>query len=188
SQLSEDHVEWSFIGEVAQATEDAGRAHVPASGATGHDRTRRQRPIDARALLLQRRSAVAFDGRSTIDRATFVDMLSRVLPGASAPFNSVWWTPRVHLAIFVHRVEGVAPGLYLLLRDPLVFDRLRAACRPDFLWEAEETDLPLWCLARGDVRSLAARLSCDQDIAADGFFSLGMVADFDASLSAFGPS
>jgi SagB-type dehydrogenase family enzyme len=189
SQLSEDHVEWSFIGEVARASEDPGRSSVPASWPAAQDqRVRRQRPIDARALLLQRRSAVAFDGRSTTDRATFVDMLSRVLPGASAPFNSVWWTPRVHLAIFVHRVEGVAPGLYLLLRDPLVFDRLRAACRPEFLWEADDSDLPLWCLARDNVRSLAARLSCDQDIAAEGFFSLGMVADFDASLSVFGPS
>ena len=39
-----------------------------------------------------------------------------------------------------------------------------------------------------DVRSLSARLSCDQNIAADGFFSLGMLADFDASLQTFGPS
>ena len=109
--------------------------------------------IDARALLLQRRSAVAFDGQSTIDRATFVDMLSRVLPGARAPWDSVWWTPRVHLAIFVHRVEGVAPGLYLLLRDPHAFDRLRAACRPDFLWEAADERLPLWRLAAAIPRS-----------------------------------
>ena len=43
-------------------------------------------------------------------------------------------------------------------------------------------------LARGDARSLAARISCDQDIAADGFFSLGMLADFGASLQTFGPS
>jgi nitroreductase len=35
---------------------------------------------------------------------------------------------------------------------------------------------------------MARRLSCDQDIAADGFFSLGMIAEFDASLQAFGPS
>ena len=35
------------------------------------------RPFDARALLLQRRSAVAFDGRSTIDRATFFDAVER---------------------------------------------------------------------------------------------------------------
>ena len=53
---------------------------------------------------------------------------------------------------------------------------------------AADDALPLWRLTRGDARSLAARLSCDQDIAADGFFSLGMLADFDASLEAFGPS
>jgi SagB-type dehydrogenase family enzyme len=187
SQLSEDHIQWSFIDEVARATEDSGRSSVPAASLAAHDRhARRDRQIDARALLLQRRSAVAFDGRSTIDRATFVELLSRVLPGASTRWISVWWTPRVHLAIFVHRVEQVPPGLYLLMRDPQAFDRLRAACRPDFLWEAADDSLPLWCLARGDVRSLAARLSCDQDIAADGFFSLGMLADFDASLQTFG--
>jgi hypothetical protein len=189
SQLSEDHVEWSFIDEVARATEDAGRSSVPDIAPAAHDHhEHRERHVDARSLVLQRRSALAFDGRSTIDRATFVDMLSRVLPGTNAPFNSLWWTPRVHLAIFVHRVEDVAPGLYLLLRDPQVFERLRAACRPDFLWEAAGEGLPLWCLARADARALSARLSCDQAIAADGFFSLGMLADFDASLKTFGPS
>jgi len=115
-------------------------------------------------------------------------MLSSVLAGARAPWPGVWWTPRVHLAMFVHRVDGVPPGLYLLLRDPDAFDRLRGACRPDFLWESADEQLPLWRLANGDTRSLAARLSCDQDIAADGFFSLGMLADFDASIEAFGPS
>ena len=189
SQLSEEHVQWTFIDEVAQATADPGRPSVPAP--LLGDRARRARShgtIDARRLLLQRRSAVAFDGRSTIDRATFLDILSRALPGSGTPWNSTWWTPRVHLAIFVHRVEQVPPGLYMLMRDPQVSDRLRAACRPDFLWAAADEALPLQCLAKGDVRSRAARLSCDQNIASDGFFSLGMIADFDASLEAFGPS
>jgi SagB-type dehydrogenase family enzyme len=189
SQLSEDHIEWSFIDEVARATEDPGRSTVPTPPLPDpNGRARLNRQIDARALLLQRRSAVAFDGRSTIDRATFIVMLSRVLPGASAPWNGVWWTPRVHLAIFIHRVDQVPPGLYLLIRDPQALDRLRAACRPDFLWELADDRLPIWCLARGDARSVAARLSCDQDIASDGFFSLGMLADFNASLQTFGPS
>ena len=48
--------------------------------------------------------------------------------------------------------------------------------------------LPFFLLVPGDCRSLARRLSCDQEIAADGFFSLGMLADFDASLQQFGPS
>ena len=38
------------------------------------------------------------------------------------------------------------------------------------------------------MRALAARLSCDQEIAADGFFSLGMLAELDESLQTFGPS
>jgi hypothetical protein len=138
--------------------------------------------------VLQRRSALAFDGRSTIDRAMVFDMLSSVLPGARPPWDGMWWTPRVHLAIFVHRVDRLPPGLYMLMRDPQVFDRLRDACRRDFLWEVVDGQLPLRCLARGDVRALSARLSCDQDIAADGFFSLAMLADFDASLQTFGPS
>jgi SagB-type dehydrogenase family enzyme len=188
SQLSEDHIEWSFIDEVARATEDPGRSSVPGTMLATHDQpARRDRQISARALLLQRRSGLAFDGRTTIARTTFVDMLSRVLPDARTP-TVAWWEPRVHLALFVHRVEGVASGLYVLLRDPHVFDRLRAACRPDFLWEAADDGLPLWRLAHADVRALAARLSCDQDIAADGFFSLGMLADFNESLETFGPS
>ena len=187
SQLSEDHVQWSFIEEIARATEDPGAER--SEGSKGSQRSEgSHRAIDARALVVQRRSAVAFDARSTVGREAFVGMLSSVLAGARAPWPGVWWTPRVHLAIFVHRVDGVPPGLYMLLRDPDGFDRLRAACRPDFLWEAADEHLPLWRLANGDTRSLAARLSCDQDIAADGFFSLGMLADFDASLEGFGPS
>jgi len=46
----------------------------------------------------------------------------------------------------------------------------------------------LFALARADCRRLAERLSCDQEVAGDGFFSLGMLADFHASLSEFGPS
>jgi SagB-type dehydrogenase family enzyme len=190
NRLSEHHIEWAVIDEVAQATEDPGRSSVPPASVTDGDRrARRARQIDARALLLQRRSALAFDRHSTIDRATFIDMLSSVLPGARTPWNGVsWWTPRVHLAIFVHRVDEVPPGLYLLMRDPQAFDQLQAAFRPDFLWEVADKELPLRCLARGDARSVAARLSCDQAIAADGFFGLGMLADFDASLQTFGPS
>ena len=58
----------------------------------------------------------------------------------------------------------------------------------EFLWEAADDRLPFFCLARGDCRRMAERLSCDQAIASDGFFSLGMIAEFDASLEEYGPS
>jgi len=76
----------------------------------------------------------------------------------------------------------------MLARDIEALARLQSACGRDFLWEPAHDELPFVCLARGVCRALAARLSCDQAIAADGFFSLGMLAEFDASLEAYGPS
>jgi SagB-type dehydrogenase family enzyme len=198
NQLSEDHVQWTFIDEVAKATRAGGERPQPclAEGRGISESSRRvwgpgateRKPASARAIFLQRRSAVAFDGVSSIGRDTFLSMLAALIPGDVAPWNALWWRPRIHLALFVHRVDGVAPGLYLLPRDPDAVPRLRASLTREFLWEPEDTGLPLLCLARGDARRAAARLSCDQDIAADGFFSLGMIAEFDASLREFGPA
>jgi nitroreductase len=138
--------------------------------------------------VLQRRSALDFDGVSALAAPAFFAMLSRVMPQPAPPWDALWWEATIHLAIFVHRVDGVPPGLYLLARHPEAVARLRAACGREFLWESASDALPLYLLARGDCRAMARRLSCDQDIAADGFFSLGMIAEFDASLDAFGPS
>jgi len=187
SQLSDDHVQWTFIDEIAQATEDPGRtiaADHPPIQLPNYPITQ----LPDRRVLLQRRSALAFDGRSSIDGDRFFAMLAATLPAGGPPFDALWWDPRIHLALFVHRVEGLDPGLYLLPRDAAAVARLRAALGREFEWQAVTASLPLVRLARGDCRRLAMRVSCDQDIASDGFFSLGMIADFDASLDAFGPS
>ena len=115
-------------------------------------------------------------------------MLSAVMPREGAPWDALWWDARIHFVLFVHRVTGLDPGVYILARHPSAPDRLRAASGRAFLWEQAHESLPLFALARGDCRALAQRVSCDQAIAGEGFFSLGMIADFDASLQAFGPS
>jgi SagB-type dehydrogenase family enzyme len=187
SQLSEDHVQWTFIDEIAKATEDSGRPEVPAPAVgTGTRTAAASRSPDARSLILQRRSAVAFDGRSTITRESFFRMLSHVTATAAAPWDALWWVPHVHLALFVHRVDGLSPGLYLLPRRQGVAGELRAALGREFVWEPVSDDPPVVCLANGDCRTLAARLSCNQDIAGDGFFSLGMIAEFEEGLRQFG--
>ena len=180
SQLSEDHVQWAFIDEIAEATRDPGRAAI-ARRATAPKQGR-----VSKGLVLQRRSAVAFDGQSSTTRETFLSLLAAAMPSAGQPFDALWWTPRIHLALFVHRVTGVEPGLYMLIRDDADFGPLRGAAERDFLWERADAGSPLYLLARGDCRRLAGRVSCDQDIAADGFFSLGMIARFDGSLDEFG--
>ncbi len=184
SQLSEDHVQWTFIDEVVEATRDSGRASVPSMSLPAGP-ARRDYPA---SLLLRRRSAVALDAVSSVARDGFLAMLSKTMPGDAPPWDAMWWEPRIHFVLFVHRVNGLDPGLYLLARDRSAAPRLREACGRELLWEPASDTLPLFALARGDCRMLARRVSCDQDIAADGFFSLGMLADFDASLQSFGPS
>jgi SagB-type dehydrogenase family enzyme len=188
SQLSEDHVAWTFIDEVARATEDPGHTITAPTAVEASSAVDGDRGLDARALILQRRSAVALDGVSFTDRAQFLRMLWRVIPGPGAPWDAVWWSPRIHLALFVHRVNGIVPGIYVLARAASAVPRLKTAFSREFAWTPVAEDLPLWLLQPGDYRSRSQRISCDQDIAADGFFSLGMLADFGASLDEHGPS
>ena len=48
--------------------------------------------------------------------------------------------------------------------------------------------LGFYLLGAGDYREQARAVSCHQEIAADGFFSLGMLADVERSLQEFGPA
>ena len=112
-------------------------------------------------------------------------MLRRLQPPA-APWDALWWEPQVHLALFVHRVDGLLPGIYAFVRNDAHLDDLRAAWRDEFLWETVEGIDGLFLLAPLDCRDIARRLSCDQDIAADGFFGLAMIARFEASLQEHG--
>jgi nitroreductase len=127
------------------------------------------------------------DGRSGLARDAFYQTLRRTLPGrGELPFSALPWSPRIHLALFVHRVADLQPGLYLFVRDPAAEPALRAALRAEFAWSRPPecpADLPLWFLHAADVRGIAAHVSCDQQIAADGCFSLGMIARFASSLA-----
>jgi len=86
----------------------------------------------------------------------------------------------VHLVLFVHRVENLTPGIYACLRDPAVLDEWKAAMRRELLWEAATPGLFL--LVPIDAGRIANRLSCDQDIAEDGFFGLAMIARLEQPL------
>ncbi len=188
SQLSVEHIQWTFIDEIAAATEDPGRAHSDTTALPPGAPSSPRGELDARRLMLQRRSAVALDGISRLSARDFFQILERVLPAATPPWNALWWTPRLHLLLFVHRVDDVAPGLYAFGRTAEGLTRLDAALGATMLREPAHERLPLVRLARGDCRAMSRNLSCDQEIAADGFFSLGMIAEFDAAIDEAGPS
>jgi SagB-type dehydrogenase family enzyme len=147
-------------------------------------------------VIRQRRSALAFDGKTSISVGSFFSMLARVMPRIDRelcrrpmPWDVLPWESAVHLALFVHRVDGLAPGLYLLVRDPAKVGSLRRAMHPQFAWTSPPgcpEDLPLFLLEEGDARSVAAQVSCHQDIAGESAFSLGMIAEFESSLRRYG--
>jgi SagB-type dehydrogenase family enzyme len=188
THLSDDHVEWEAIEVAARAASkprtEPTRASLPSLTSRGRARAI-DRPL--RELVRTRRSAVAMDGTTSMSRTAFLDLLQGCLPDLQAPvWRALPWQPRIHLALFVHRVEDLEPGLYWLSRDQKALARAQGALRSEFRWDEVEADFPLYQLHGGNVRGLAARLSCGQEIAGDGAFSLGMIAEFEAALEEHG--
>ena len=143
----------------------------------------------AMTLFLRRRSAQQFDGRTSITGRMLYRMLDMTLPRPDVvPWSALPLETRIHLVLFVHRVEGLKPGLYLFCRDPGKLDRLRAGLiRPEFQWrKVPDCPLrpPLYSLVSANCRNAAATLSCHQSIAGDSAFSVVMLAEFDAVLEA----
>ena len=190
--LSSDHVEWLGIDEVSKSSEK------PFTGNHSNiDFVSGQAPdllkddlFPMRKAIHQRRSAVSMDRRTTINRDTFYEFLVKTIPQANPlPFQSLTWEPQVHLGLFVHRVEDLSGGLYFLLRNKIHFAELREKFEQNFLWEKPDAcpeQLDLFLLKRGDYRNTSKSVSCGQDIAADGCFSLGMISAFEKPLAQYG--
>jgi len=183
NRTSPEYVEWPWVRRMTEITAKPAGSLLPAEQAEtmGTTAARPRDPV-LRRIIHQRRSAVEMDGVGTLDAGAFYRLLASLLPRSGrVPLDVLGWEPNVHLALFVHRVDGVEPGLYLLVRNPAHESELRAALGRDLTWRSPAgcpEDLPFYQLAAGDARRAAATLSCHQSIAADGCFSLGMIARF----------
>ncbi|HSN04688.1 MAG TPA: SagB/ThcOx family dehydrogenase [Nitrospira sp.] len=197
NRLSREHgVHWEVIDQAADAswklsteqsllscpppvTSDASRLTSDAGSLAGQ-------------IIRQRRSAVSFDGRTSMAAATFFRILRRMMPDADrsqlerpVPWDAWPYDPAVHLMIFVHRVDGLTPGLYFLVRDPAKLPLIQQSFNHELTWTGPggcPEDLPLYWLLEGDARRAAVQVSCDQAIAGDSAFSLGMLAEFEGRL------
>ena len=186
-RLSADHREWTDIDKVRALTtkpegeEDVGNAPSTAIRIAGdpvHD-------LGAAQIFRQRRSAVSFDGVTSIGADAFFAILDATLPRRAVPPSIAWpWQAEVHLAIMVHRVDGLEPGLYMLVRDPAALEPLKASLRPEWIWQqAGPPGLPLYLLMPHDLRDAARVICCHQDIAADSCFALGMLAHYELTVA-----
>ena len=197
NRLSRDEsVRWEIIDAVAAAT------RKPPTDAAGHATL--EGPLLARSghasadgptagqIILQRRSLQACDAKTSISAECFYRMLARLMPCTElpasqrpVPWDTIAWDPMIHLGLFVHRVDGLEPGLYLLVRDADKADPLQRAMHARFAWTPPPgcpVDLPVRLLEVGDARQLATQVSCHQNIAGDGAFSLAMLAEYQEAL------
>ncbi len=201
NRLSREHYDWKIIHGVATAARTVSHDGNSSPGVPPHCREAGEKGVDvegavdtegdadgaavAEALILNRRSAVAFDReRSVMEMEDFSRLLKRLMPENGAPFDLFPYAPSVNPILFVHNVKSLAHGVYILVREPGALEELREALDPGFSWEAALPDLPLMLLKQGDYRSFARNLSCVQEIASESAFAAGMLTRFESRIAA----
>jgi rhodanese-related sulfurtransferase/nitroreductase len=172
---------WPVIDEASAATrktnnaaEPRYRGNFPPIGVGSSER--------ATSVILNRRSAQGFDRRARMGSGAFYHLIDRLLARSVAPWDVWTYAPRLHPVFFIHRVDGLEPGLYILLRNPEAELRLKQATRKDFLWQRPDhvpPQLDFYRLVATDCTKVARTLHCHQAIAADSCFALGMIAEFE---------
>jgi SagB-type dehydrogenase family enzyme len=182
NRLSNEHVDWAIIDRVSYAT-----AKPKTSAATFryYDNPFYERDLSSitgEEIIRQRRSGQSYDGETAMTKKAFFATLDKTIPrNGCAPFDLELGETFINLIIFVNRVSGLEPGLYCLMRGKNDLNDFKKSCHPSFLWKnvpEAPLSLPLYLLNKGDVSYEATMVSCQQNIAGDGCFSLGMIAKF----------
>jgi nitroreductase len=100
-----------------------------------------------------------------------------------APFDlDLGFEPAINLLLFIHKVENLMPGMYFYMRNTNDLESLQSQTHSTFLWQSIDPNVPLYLLVEGDFRKKAAQLSCQQQIAGDSAFSIGMITRFQSEL------
>jgi hypothetical protein len=139
----------------------------------------------ASTLLRQRRSAQRFDRTATQPLESFLRMARALLRPEAAPEDAWRLPPQVHPVLFVHRVAGVEPGAYALIRDPSDTAQLRTRFADSCAWTR-----PAWCpeelrlvqLFAADSAAALRQICCGQELARACTFGVAFLADLQASV------
>lgn len=167
NRLSEEKIAYPKIDAMHHATK---RAHRPVScveaSRQGSGELRLPPPVlTAKTfgeVVRSRRSALDFVGG---DRFLSQPQLATLLRSASQPFTGDFGdAPFISLYLYVHRVEGLVPGVYRYWPATLELERVRT----------------------GDQRVVAAGLSLGQDLAGNACVAFSMIADLERATRAFG--
>jgi len=177
--LSKQRINWQAIYRTAHLTRKPATPSERYVLGPGQRRRQSTSQLTAAQIIRRRRSAIAFDRSGSLEKKQLLAMLEATLPCCTcAPFDVELMDPSIHLLIFLHNVSDLAPGLYCFLRRGEDIDILKNNASPNFVWQTVEADFPLYLLEAGNLRQQAKTVSCHQDIAGDGAFSLGMIGVF----------
>ncbi len=197
NRLSAEHVAWQQIADVLPCVVKPPQrnSELPARSKPARDNSEQAieetAALDAVPLIRGRRSAQRMDGQTGISRRDFERLLARILPqNRSGPIDGLPYAPAINLFLFVHSVEGLDPGLYLVNRCPDRWEAFLESCGAvaQLIRPAGDCELPLYRIGSSqNVRKLASQICCYQGIGGRGAFSLGMIADFQNVLETDGP-
>ncbi|MBT7608912.1 MAG: SagB/ThcOx family dehydrogenase [Bacteriovoracaceae bacterium] len=184
NQLSKSHENWEIINEVSSSCKkDIHREVEKESINFPIINIKKNEKYLAHEIIKKRRSAVDMDGKTFIIKDQFLNILDRTLARPHRiPFDLHLCNSQIHLIIFVNRVEELDQGIYILVRNPNDLENLKENLDQSFSWTKIFEDFPLYQLFEGDVRNVATNVSCGQEIAGDGAFSLGMLANFEKTV------
>lgn len=190
---------WPVIDEVSKATRmsvrsdgkqldtDASPGMPPSKAGPSELGSTPTAALSASQLIRGRRSAQHFDKRAVMPAQAFFGLLQALMPSAGLPWDCWPQSPRVHLVLYAHRIDGLRPGAYVLPRSEAGVALLMQTLQTGQAWlpvTNAPPDVPLWCLTENPALAGAVRtLSCHQAIGSDACFAVSMLAEFDEPLS-----
>ena len=176
NQLSPTMQHWDVI----PAIEDATTAAQLAQNEVTYDTLAKAPSKESKTVILERRSVHVMQKESSlISQEQFHTILNSVMNSLDSKENAT------HLCLMVNRVTEYEPGLYILVRNERDLQDLQEQMHDDFLWEKTQLE-NLYILEKRDLMMASKSISCSQDIASDGAFSLGMLCNFSEQLQAHG--
>ena len=176
NQLSKSMQNWDIIPEIENATSTVQikQKEVKRSSVT------KEPTQESKTVVMNRRSIHVMDKKtSIITKEQFHTLLSSVHGSQDAKESSA------HLVLFVHRVQEYESGLYIYIRNERDKESLREQMHTAFEWRKIGLE-NLYLLETRDLQMASKAISCSQDIASDGAFSLGMLCNFSEQIQLHG--
>jgi SagB-type dehydrogenase family enzyme len=169
NRLSEEQVPYPLIERIHAATKLRTEATIPSLGqpkASGRGETKLPHAISKDGMFGEvvrgRRSALDFRGGG---ESISLSQLATLLSSTKEPLFADFATARfVHLYLYVHRVEGLAPGVYRYWPEHAELEKIK----------------------EGDQRLVAAALSLGQDLAGNACLAFSMIGDFENAAQSYG--